>query len=917
MDNLQEHRISYKAGITCSPSDFLCQNGELAECINLTTDHEELKTIVPPKLLFTVPGVTVKSVHKFNDQERFIGYETIDNEQLLCWGEIVDDSYTNHSYFETAPNQYFRYTEDTQLAIIGKMLIIANSSGTHYFLWTYASGNGTYKYMGTAFPRPEIEFRLDGRNEKEYIERQAVYDILYETGTNRDRYEIDDNKKESWNDAVIGLYERLRKKMWRDKKFHGSFCIRAALELSDGRYTHISNPIFMLNHFSEYGVASIGTSVHMVTMYMYGQRLRYKFLQDYSEWADIVKNVVLFVTKEANTVDLLSDATCYRGVYPEEGSYDNLPNDHVAYFLSGNKLYYDTHRLGDVNSAGESYRVLKSIPDSEIIDTIKEGVYYKLCEIGIKGTADWKDAGEHFDAHTIETLTTRPRLEEDDYYSLFPLKGSLLYAYNSRLNIANVSRGFFEGFDHFMPFDTEDYEHYWFYVKIKTDTGSYWVRHIKSTKEIQGIYFYYPDPRATHVTIYRWVHTALGETGDRLVPRCILDADLKEHPGLNGAYYFDTLLPVLGSLDGYEFPEVTVSSEGWVIADERSAEITELVTGSIANNKFEPMSNHIVQSEEDNPFVFKARGYNKVGTGRILAMSTTTMALSQDQFGKTDLIVFSESGIWGMQVDKTGLYESIHTITRDVLINPHNVIQTDGAVFFVTKKGLMVISENGVRCMSEQMNGKPFDYKNKLLISTQTEWDNTIPSAENNHTFHDYICSEKCVIAYDYIDSRMFIANSDYDYNYIMNIADGTISKAIAILGVTNVINNYPDYLLQSGNEIYSLYGKPRDEDYPDRLCAFLVTRPIKLSGPISKASVRELMNVGMWYEDIRLGPSVSVVKTEIFLSDDLLIWNKADSRFGAAAKYCRLVLYIKMLPTERLSGTIITTQERRTNNMR
>ena len=37
----QERRISYKAGITRTPSDFLCQDGELAECINLTTDTED------------------------------------------------------------------------------------------------------------------------------------------------------------------------------------------------------------------------------------------------------------------------------------------------------------------------------------------------------------------------------------------------------------------------------------------------------------------------------------------------------------------------------------------------------------------------------------------------------------------------------------------------------------------------------------------------------------------------------------------------------------------------------------------------------------------------------------------------------------------------------------------------------------
>ena len=72
-----------------------------------------------------------------------------------------------------------------------------------------------------------------------------------------------------------------------------------------------------------------------------------------------------------------------------------------------------------------------------------------------------------------------------------------------------------------------------------------------------------------------------------------------------------------------------------------------------------------------------------------------------------------------------------------------------------------------------------------------------------------------------------------------------------------------------------------------------------------------------MWEREDANGNELSCVKTEVWLSDDLYKWYRMASRFGAAAKYFRLALYIKMLPAERLSGTIISDQERRTNNLR
>jgi hypothetical protein len=137
-----------------------------------------------------------------------------------------------------------------------------------------------------------------------------------------------------------------------------------------------------------------------------------------------------------------------------------------------------------------------------------------------------------------------------------------------------------------------------------------------------------------------------------------------------------------------------------------------------------------------------------------------------------------------------------------------------------------------------------------------------------------------------------------------------------------NVVNNYPDYLLQATatlqdrGKLYSFYEKPREEGITTRQLAFMLTRPMKLDGPVTVSSLRQLKNVGMWSNGTTLNP-VKPVQSQLYLSDDMEHWYKDDSRMGAAAKYYRLALFINMLPSERLSGTIITTQPRRTNNFR
>ena len=716
IEGSKQQQLTFDKGITNVPSDAICSDNALEESLGMIYDDGEHRVIQKPVEFMTIEKGSLIFIHKFNNEERYIFRAKQGDSYVLCWRTKTDA--TPHVFTDR-----FLANRDIQVTAIGKTLIVLDNDGLHYYLWTKNDGGtNIYEPLGDTFPRPEVEYYLGDRNSNvvEVAQIDASH-CLYEQDGN---YNMIGDKQNDWNDVVVGLYSKAKKKIAQKRKFHSTFCVRAALELYDGTYYHVQNPVFMLNQFSPAGAAQISTSLCTVFMQQYGQELYYRFYQDYSKWSDIIKNVVLFVTKQADIFDTSVDCPLRKGSWgAADGSWSG--SDRIFGYLSGNKLYWDSKTYSHIDSHGDMYNIMDANKYEDFENTIKEGVYYKLCEIGIRGNDEgdttWHKSSDHFQNNTIENITTQPQLGADDYYSHCALHAGLVYAYNSRLNLADVSRGFFEGFDFFMPYDDaadleSDYE---FRVTIKTNEGPITVSKTKRTKQKQGIYFYYPDPRAKHVVILK------GGTQ-------ILNEDLKEHPALNGAYFYKPFTS-----------DVTNT-----LVEPTSA------TGSIPSVSpitFEPMPSTIMTSEVNNPYVYPAEGYNDVGTGKIIALTTITQALSQGQFGQYPLLVFTTEGIWAMSVNATGLFSSAHPMSREVCNNVASITQTDGAVFFSSEKGLMVIVGSQVKCVSEQLLGKSNE-----------------PFAVFLKTAH---------IAYDYRDSLLWIANNSSEIAWIYAIKSGTFGR--------------------------------------------------------------------------------------------------------------------------------------------
>ena len=192
---------------------------------------------------------------------------------------------------------------------------------------------------------------------------------------------------------------------------------------------------------------------------------------------------------------------------------------------------------------------------------------------------------------------------------------------------------------------------------------------------------------------------------------------------------------------------------------------------------------------------------------------------------------------------------------------------------------------------------------------------------------HDFL--KNAFIAYDYRDSLLWLFNGTSRYCYLYAIKSGAFSKydfgdngatPPVDIKVTNVVNNYPDYLLQAGSTIYSLIerndinkdGTTSGNVFtPYRYAANMLTRPMKLENALTLKSIMQIRHI----KQINQSASMTM---RLFASNDLGHWVELGSLRGTPWKYYRFRLnFSNLIATDRFSGTMLVTQERRTNKLR
>ena len=901
------------------PSDNLCDDNCLSDCVGLRMKDGELKPIRSGvkigEVIDTITesdgtayseAETVLYVHKHGEYTHLIAHGV--NREVLIYHNISDGK------IEKGVDIGQDFVDAPKVSSIGNILIV-QSNTIRYFKWE----TDQYTELGEL---PHLSFDMKPGTTSE----MNFYDIK-EDATTEDITKIKDilsagdsegltaTQMIDRNNEVVALIEGAYKAACRKKLFTFPFFMRVGLLLYDGSVTRLTPPMLILPtvrggafvHMATYDLTSKVKAPYDIPKTITANRAVSYSLKltkdgDLSKYGELVRAVVVYMTNPVKTYETSnSNGTRGRdffmdGVSQEIEILDDQVNSSGTYIsftdssvgVTQNNKYQYLKSSTSGNSTKYDYWLMPPYgkSDKEISDElIKNGVFYKVAEIDINDAVfdAYRSIADYIDTHVLENLPTQEQLEHDDYYGNASHFADRMYAYNSRLNLANVKRYPYAkakcGTQKYTTDQGEDKMDCYVYIQaadsvLKVSCGSVSC----PSQSTPPYYFFYPDPKAKAVEFING--------GNHYYK------NLSVHPRLNGAYYYIGL-PGPSDANYYQgvdyYPNLKFTDD--------KPDICKLNNYS----SYESLPNEILTSEVNNPFVFNAEGDNVVGTGKIIGIVANTVAISQGQFGQYPLIVFTMQGIYALYVNSTGLYSSSAPLSREVCNNPESITPTDGAVFFTSDKGLMRMVGSEIVCVSSQMMGKKYTKDKGIDLECGT-----------SESFIAYL--KGCKIGYDYKEKCLHIINPSYAYHYVLDISSSAITrcKNISDKKYNYVLGNYPDSIVEDevGN-VYSFINKPDINEDTNSYDGILLSRPIKFGNAQLLKSLRQVLHV----DDIHSGASVTL---HVYVSNNLKDWSELKSLRGMGWKYFRFGLSFSGLSaTDSYSGLLAITQGRRTDKLR
>lgn len=903
---MEEQNISY-SGITQATSDFNCPDGDLSISHNIVNKDGAMRPIWVPDAEFEMrtSGETLLYVHSGSGFKNYI-YKDSAVDGLIRAFTVEDGVKTEIGTVCTLTGETI-----TAVQSLGNTVMLFTGSSIYYVLWK----DGAYEFLGDEIPEVPLSFGL------------LAYPVKYSKQTNEDKTEngtfkitfngiaagdihkeFSEDNQRTISSQVLAKVNKFIQENSRDKgMFMYPFFVRYALRLYDGSLTKHSAPVLMIPSTTSSPIV-LWNRIEGEGEYteadldIFGVPCKLDYLTllsstEYGEvkkWKDIVKSVDIFISEPIYTYDQNGYCTSF---------YDS---DNFEGFFVGK--YYDHSGMGEMSSSDWSYASryyqkwpyhsiyamhnggdfptdtmnLPEIDESQLSEKIKTcSLFYYVKSIDIDSLELYNREPIEIEEGYLDNIALKERMT-DDYLSHDKIYADYSYVYNQRLNIANVKRKLFKGFAPMAMCcyanGRVDYNNTGTFTDSTTETNKPGIDCFTTINEDMkevvvrsntdnmmtncfGIYLYYPNANATemNVVFYQYFPTEH-------------NVKLEEHTGLNGAFYFSN------------FEALTTASGK-----------TSAASDQTMNN-----ANKVFTSEVGNPFYFPIGGINTVGVGEILGISSTTRALSQGQFGQFPLIVFATDGIWAMEVSDTGLYSVKQPISRDVCSNPKSITQIDGAVVFVSKKGLMMVDGSNVSELSAELNGPSLKLSSVYSLSTILSNEGLTGEVEAISDPNGFL--QVCQIAYDYANQRLILFNPEKSYAYLFEI--NSRHWATMTSGYKNLILDYPGCYLQNGVDVINI-STPVDYDSTAEKKVFMLSRPIKL-GSDGLKTVNVVMNRGTMR---KTGGGIVV-----FASHDgqtyVPIGSAQGSRVsrlqGSPYKYFRLMTVRNMKMNESLSVTSV-----------
>jgi hypothetical protein len=882
--NLKETQLTFSKGMTNVPSDNLCDDNTLADGYGLRVKDGELKAVRSAKSFSTLSGADEIAVyvHKTSSFSHLITLEDYDHIKAY---DIIEEKDGTKKLSTSLKVDYELIPSVDSICSVGNIIIITTDNRIVYYRWK----GGEYKNIGQL---PDVEICADSADSNGASGREKC-DGIFEVGANIGLFTDSGHSEKERDDETIGCIEKAYKMALANGYYTFPFWIRVAIRLYDGSYAKISGPVLVLPTI-RCGAFLRFRQFPDEKWYPqdanYSTKIKVRIHTDLTrllDFSDLIDKVVIF---ESDQVKTWSET---RYTDEDRTKYNWQAYTHEMGFIDSSSVQqsgtytfrdYSNQTSGKASFAAEFRYPPHCFSEKEIQEALlNQSVFYKVAEVGLNSQvfSSYVDLSSLIPRTVLPNLTTQEQLPNDDYYGHTTIVPSVMYSYNSRLQISNFIRYPFEGFSYFCEGQegggtyNNSVNTYTCYVEIETDDGSIWVsKEIKLNGNL--IWFYYPDPRAKQA-----VFKESSGAWDYIL--------LKVHPRLNGAYWLGTLF------GGYELR----------FSDNQS---TYPVNDKL---KYETLENHVLTSEVNNPWVFNAEGDNTVGTGAIIGVCANTIALSQGQFGQHPLIVFTNEGIYALGTNSEGLYNTAYPLSREVCNNAKSITPTDGAIFFTSEKGLMMMVGSQITCVTEQLSGKTFSKDDALKGAAQNGKDTLLSDVlgSGEPSFNEYIAS--CMIAYDYKEKCLLLINSSKNYYYVYDIASHAVTRCNQ-MGYQRVVNDYPDNLLQ-GNDgtVYTLLNKGDANDDTNTYDGMLLSRPCKFGNAQALKSLRQILHV----KDLN---DNATIELHIYVSNDLKHWGEIHSLRGSGYKYFRFGMkFTGLKATDSYSGMLVLSQTRRTDKLR
>lgn len=952
-------------GLTNSPSDYDCQDGELATCLNLINEDGALHPIHQPVVaeqnITLGEGDVIEFVHKVTHNAEIHSHYIIRKpDDTWYWIEKGEDG--------------TKYTIDLNgflvnaVSAVGNVICFVGDNKTVYAYWKNREYNifdeSLFKYDITITDQMSI-------NTNSYYAASCKFTEDWDTIWKNNGHFSNTSgvAKNPYASQIVfsGIDALINKQIEEIDQYtfkYLSFGV-AAIKLYDGTYRNISSP-FILSP---------------------------KFVSNKFIWRDSTKSIGTYfnahkhkITVSMNIPDELKDLILGADIFLSTPETFLNTEETFHTIKNASNFIYDSKMAQDVYSFAMDF-----MPKKKIYKTIDNMSFYLSVSI---------DANEFGTPIQLKRITeTNQSLSLSDFKKK-TFGGKVAYTYNNRLHLGDVKSTIKNAFSTFVDekFDiktnipdgkTDMYE---MYLNNRLDLDGSKGMMCDAVIEVtisdngteKAVYEYtklqyplppiiaYPDSNATKMTLYlhnifdnsffkktmilhqsetmgmsyfvnlggnRRTNPAIGNGSDwenNFGSRVdVINPNVSEQTDKTMILPDDENFPIFMSRYYYRLQDYTYTGgnfgdtggttnivKKWsnerslhtnVFEDSSESEFTE--NYNKVDKEYYTSSNHslIKVSEAENPLVFPAKNSVQVGSSVISALAANTRPISEGQFGEAPLYAFTDEGVWVLMLGEEGTYVARQPANREICSNPNGILQIDDAVLYPTNRGIMMQQGRNSICITDQLDGCPFNfmdmkYANQIIATNETE------SEEISYIrFRDYLKSADMI--YDYYDNRIIVFNPNQAYAYVYSLKSkmwGTMKNVF-----NKRVNIYPEsYATNKEGKILNVYVEEPSSNTPYFLCS----RPLTISDKEVYKTIFTCIARGYFQKGTN-GKCAMVLYGSNNLFDWYLIKTSINEYLrgmaGSPYKYFRIALIGNLATNESISGLSAEFQERLQNKLR